>query len=161
MVQFNFDRSEVQETTQELQNFGGEALLPDGLYRAVLENSEQGQTNSGSQKITLTFRLQGNEKFDNKCLFHDLFLSEKAFPIAKKFIAQMTDAIGIQGISDTSELHNRFFAIRVGTEKGKVKPDGSGEKYPDRNRIYAVLPDQQGGMSAAGPTRPAQGRPTF
>jgi hypothetical protein len=46
-------------------------------------------------------------------------------------------------MADLKDFDNIVFVARIGVEKGKPRPDGSGENYPDKNVIAAITPDKQ------------------
>jgi hypothetical protein len=56
----------------------------------------------------------------------------------------MSDEARKRRTADLKDFENIVFIVRIGVEKGKPKNDGTGENYPDRNIIIAVItPDKK------------------
>jgi hypothetical protein len=84
----------------------------------------------------------------------------------------MSDEARKRRTADLKDFNDIICIVRVGVEKGKPKNDGSGENYPDKNIIAAVItPDKKewhpleqsppfdGGGSAGGAAPPSSSAP--
>jgi hypothetical protein len=132
-----------------------EFIVVDGPYakRKFWDNLVLEGTTPGQQEIALTNRGKLKK------------ILESARGIKTGDTSEQTLAKYQAGLKD---FDNIIFIARIGVEKGKPKNDGSGESWPDRNRLAAAIgPDHRewhpveqpppfdGGGAAATPVGPA------
>lgn len=111
-------------------------LLPKGNYVAQIEDSDIRTTKSGGEMLGLKWRILDGQH-TNRIVFQNINLKNSnpvAVQIGRKALGQIFSAIGIQGVRDSSELHNIPLEIRV-----VIKADKTGQ-YEDSNEITAVMP---------------------
>lgn len=109
------------------------ALLPPGWYNAQMTNQEgkTSQSNSANGLLNCEYTIldgpyAGAKVYDNLNLWNQ---SPKAVEIAQQTVASICHAIGIGGITDTTQLMSAPFAIKVGIER-----DPTGQ-YADKNTL--------------------------
>lgn len=103
--------------------------IPEGLYKAVIVNSELRDASSGGKYIALIVVLTEGQ-YANTELIERLNISNSndiAVQIAYKTLASIAKAVGLTKTpSDTSELHNKPLIVDIKTEKGKDWTDRDG-----------------------------------
>ena len=107
-------------------------LLPNGVYQAMISESEMCYTKNGNgQYLKLTFEIIGKGKkiFENLNLINP---NDKAVAVAQSQLAQIVTATVDRPIKASEEIHNIPMSVKVGTEPGK-------NGYEDRNKIYKYM----------------------
>jgi len=103
MAQLNFSTDGI-DTTNTYE------ALPQGEYTVVVTDSDMKTTQAGTGRyLSLTFEVQAPEQFRGRKLWDNLNLenpSAKAVEIAQRQMAQLCLACGLQGVSDSEQLHN-------------------------------------------------------
>lgn len=126
------------------------ALIPDGVYRLEVTESDVVPTKAGDGEIIkLTYRvvegdhegstIWGNINYKNK--------NPKAQEIAQREFSALCHAVGVLAVNDTEELHYKSFTAKVGTEPAK------GE-YKAKNKIVKIFWDGED-APPAGATAPS------
>lgn len=96
--------------------------IPNGVYLACIEASEEKQTNAGDGSyVSLTLQIIDGD-FKGRKLWHNLNLENKndqAVGIARAQLSQICRATGILRPNDSSELHDIPMAIHVAVRKRK------------------------------------------
>lgn len=129
MAQLNFDASTVQHTASSFE------ALPAGDYPAIITASEMKQTKAGDGSyLALTIELQGNGATGRR-VWHNLNIQNKnaqAMEISQKHLKEICDAIGLQGIGDSAEMHNKPLVVKLGAKldnySGEMRNDVKGFK---------------------------------
>lgn len=114
MSQFQFDAKNVDTTESE-----GFDPIPQGNHQMEVFDSEIKEADTGSVGLKLQYRITG-ESFNNRRIFDYINLKKKdgtENEIGHKQVAQLCNALGIEGFSDTSELHGITFTGYVGHDK--------------------------------------------
>lgn len=140
-----FDASKVERR----QAF---SVIPAGEYPAVITESVMKNTKDNNGRY-LSLKLQildGPHKnrvlFDNLNLINNGPKKAETEAIAQGTLKAIYEAVGVQKVNDSSELHNKPLRIKVA-----VKPD---TMHGQRNTVNDYLPIH------AGPAAPAIGAPT-
>lgn len=110
-------------------------LIPDGVYAAVIVATDVRVEGEAADEETLVVQMEvalgENEK---RQVFESFRLNHPSTPvreIAEKALVQALEAMGIDELTDTDELHGKQMAVRVTTQ--------TSANYPPRNR-YLYLP---------------------
>ena len=112
-------------------------LLPSGRYTAQIIESNVTDTKSGRGQIaTLTWEILDGQHERRRVwsrvnVFHE---NQMAQDIGQRFLKQITDALNLGPIDDTSALEFQPLEITVGVERSKDP------QYPDRNEVKRVSP---------------------
>jgi len=123
--------------TQEDLGQDSFAPIPAGNYVAQIINSEIKENRNGGRRLSVTFEIvdgdySGRLIFENLNLWHD---NQDTVRIAKQQLARICNAIGLTHVGDSSELHNRPMAIRVG-----IREDKTGQYDPQNNiKAYSAI----------------------
>jgi hypothetical protein len=100
----------LQFSAQGIDTSNNFDALPAGEYTVVVTESDMKTTQSGTGRyLSLTFEVQAPESFRGRRLWDNLNLenpSAKAVEIAQRQLAQLCVACGLQGITDSEQLHN-------------------------------------------------------
>lgn len=104
--------------------------IPAGWYEAEANKSEIKETRSGGKMLSVAFQIIDGEHA--KRVVYANFNLVNGNPIAVCFghreLASLCDAIGIDELEDSSDLHGIPVQIRLKIEAGNAQ-------YPDRNVI--------------------------
>lgn len=119
------------------------SLIPDGVYPATITATDIRIEGADGTEETLVVQMvifdgadeNGRTEFE---WFRVNSTSKPVREIAEKKLAQMLDAVGIEELSDTEDLHGKTLRVRVSTQ--------TSTDYPPRNR-FAYLPAED--MAAA------------
>lgn len=129
-------------------------LLPAGDYLAVITDSEEKTTKAGTGSyIELSLEIIDGPKKGRK-LWDRLNLNNpnpKAVTIAQQTLARICLALDMDGVGDSSELHNKPLMIRVGIE------DSPG--YGTSNKVKSYGPANQQQSAPAAPQSAAPSAP--
>lgn len=128
-------------------------LLPKGQYGFEITNGEDAVSKSGNEMIKLwvtVFDANGGQN-----MFFDYLLESMAFKLR-----HAADACGLLAKYESGELVASDFIgktgqCKVGIEPGKPREDGSGDKYPDKNRINDYV--ASGASATPSAARPGPG----
>jgi hypothetical protein len=110
---------------------GGLPLIPDGLYKAVIIDSELKATKAGTGqylalKIVLTEGQYANTEFTER--LNIINPNTVAVEIAYKTLANICKALGMaQTPQDSTQIHNKPFLLETKTKKGEPWTDDKGE----------------------------------
>jgi hypothetical protein len=158
MAQLNFDASTVQSTSTF-------EALPAGDYPAIITGSEMKTTKAGDGTyLALTIEFQGNGATGRK-LWHNLNIQNKnpqAVEISQKHLKEICDAVGLAGVGDSSELHNKPLVVKLGAKmdsySGEMRNEAKGFK---KLQTTATAPAFKAPTAAAPAAAPAskQGLP--
>lgn len=122
-------------------------VIPRGRYEAMIVSSEQKATKAGTGSyLQLDFQIIAGEQ-NGRHVWSRLNLenpSETAVRIAQQELAAICMALGLTGVGESEELHDKPLLIDVIVEKTK---DGN-----DANRVKAYMAT---GGSAPSTTTPA------
>lgn len=127
MATINFTASEVPEDT-------GFELIPAGNYTAHIIESNMKDTKAGNGQF-LELRIQIlDDPYTGRLVFERLNLinpNATAVKIAKRTLADMCEALGLDDVEDSEELHGKEFQIKLVVEpaKGDWPESNSIKKY--------------------------------
>jgi hypothetical protein len=127
-------------------------LLPSGRYTAQIIESNVADTKSGRGQIaTLTWEIldgphERRRVWSRVNVFHE---NQMAQDIGQRFLKQITDALNLGPIDDTTALEFQPVEITVGIEKSRDP------QYPDRNEVKRVSPLPGRAPKVAPSARPA------
>lgn len=149
--------------------------LPNGDYELEIEASDINVGANGTGLKT-TMSVVRPEEYKGRKLFNYYNLEHKnaqAQEIGQRQFASLCRAIGVDGVSDSEELHFKLFTVKVGL--GKPSKDG---QYPARAEIKKYYFPDEGNVptpavdanqprvaandnrpAAANDNRPAQAQP--
>jgi len=128
MAQLNFTAASVPSTSSF-------EALPAGDYPAIITGSEMKTTKAGDGTyLALTIEFQGNGASGRKH-WHNLNIQNKnpkAVEISQKHLKEICDAIGLAGVGDSSELHEKPLVVKLGCKhddySGEMRNDVKGFK---------------------------------
>ena len=135
-LDINFDDIPAQREPQRKER----ELVPPGRYRARIIESEMIPTKKGDggEYLQLTWSILGGD-FDDKYVWQRLNIvnkSEQAQGIAKRQLKNLMNALNVDELDDSEQLHNQPLDIDVVIEKGT-------NGYADKNDVkgfYANIP---------------------
>lgn len=132
-----FSIKEIEEQFKgEMDGFG---LVKDGTYTVQIVNSETKDTRDGTGKyLKLDFQVLGPE-FAGRRIFENLNFKNKnrtAEVIANRKLKAILQACGLTEVSDSAELHNIPFEVKIGTRPA----EGA---YEAQNIIKDILVPQK------------------
>ena len=108
--------------------------LPEGWYTAQIVKSEVKDTSKkDGKRLNLQFKIIGGE-FDKRVVFEGLNIvnpNPQAVEISKRLMNSIYDAIGVEEIEDTQELHGIPMKVKLG-----IKPATA--QWPESNKIVNV-----------------------
>lgn len=150
MASFSFETAAIAPS--ERQEF---SLLPAGWYTAQIVESDVVPTKDGTgERLKLTMDIL-SEGYRGRKVWGGLNIrnaSSAAERIAQEQLRDLCVAIGISRLTDTAELHNRPFEVKV-----KVVEDASG-RYEPRNEPTQYRPSSQAAPGFS-PVAPRAGAP--
>ena len=153
MALLNFNAKEID--IGEDAGKDGFSAIPAGKYIATITDSELKSTRDGKgQYLQLTFQVSEGQ-YSRRLVWDRLNLVNKnpqAVDIAKKDLAKICRALGVDGISDSAELHGKPLRIDV-----KVRP-ASGD-FGESNEIGGYYPAPQSCTPGAAAPQAATGQP--
>jgi hypothetical protein len=164
MVALNqtFTRNELPDPTSG----GGGVLIDPGTYKSVIVSSElkENSKKTGSYlelKFVLTEGQYANTEF-----FERLNLDNpnpQAVEIAKKKLAEIMDAVGVEQVADSNDLHNKPLMLEIYTKKQDDWQNDKGETVEgkDRSEIKKYLPVPAVGGAGAPTPQAANSAPPF
>lgn len=151
MAQFNFDTSSVEKRENNYE------LLPAGWYVGQVTESEIVPLKSGNgQSLKLTIEIL-SEGYRGRKVWARLNVQHSnpdAERISQQQLRELCEAIGLGRMTDTVQLHNLPFGVKV-----KIREDKTGQ-YEPQNEVAGFKP--AGGspvhgqaMAARAPQAPA------
>lgn len=126
-------------------------IVPAGEYSVIVAESDYKENSKGSGMILkLTWEVidgpfKGRKIFENLSLEHS---NPQAQIIAQKALNSICIALGMKGVEDSTQLHNKPMKIVVGVSPAK---DG----YDESNRVKQHLPYKSVAKTAAPQTAPS------
>lgn len=125
----------------------GFPVIPAGEYVASITSSEVKKTKAGDGSyLNLQWTiLEGQYK--NQKLFEILNLwnpNQQAKQISERALSAICVALGIPGIKDSAELHNKAMLVKIGVRKDN---NGNDQNVIQKHSAYS-------GQSAAAPVAP-------
>ena len=153
MAQLNFDASTVPASA-------GFEALPAGDYPAIITNSEMKTTKAGDGTyLSLTIEFQGNGATGRKH-WHNLNIQNKnptAVEISQKHLKEICDAVGLLGVGDSSELHNKPLVVKLGAKmdsySGEMRNDVKGFKKLNTTATAPAFKAPTAAATAAAPAK--------
>jgi hypothetical protein len=155
MAQFNFDTSSVEKRENNYE------LLPAGWYVGQVTESEIVPLKSGNgQSLKLTVEIlsdgyRGRKVWARLNVQHTNADAER---ISQQQLRELCEAIGLGRMTDTLQLHNQPFGVKV-----KIREDKTGQ-YEPQNEVAGFKPAggspvhgqaMAAGMAARAPQAPA------
>ncbi len=128
---------------QDHEPMGDFEPIPDAWYKFVFAKSEVKKTKDGKGKILKLqasvigggeLKEDGSSKYEKRIVFVQLNIqnkSKQAVEISMRELRSINDAVGIESLEDSVELHDIEFWGKVVTEKS--------EGYADKNKIKTYL----------------------
>jgi hypothetical protein len=117
---------------------GGVVHIPDGMYKAVIVESELKPTSNGqgqflALRVVITEGQYSNTEFIER--LNIINQNQQAVEIAYKTLARISEALGMSTTPDDSnELHNKPLLIKVETEAGKPWKDKDGVEREGKDK---------------------------
>lgn len=128
MATINFVASEIPEAE-------GFEVLPEGEYTAHIIASAMKDTKAGTGQF-LELRIQIlDEPYTGRLVFERLNLinpNPVAVKLANRTLADLCEAIGIDDVEDSEELHGQEFKVKLVLEPAKGD-------WPESNKIKKYL----------------------
>ncbi|MEK9896210.1 MAG: DUF669 domain-containing protein [Burkholderiaceae bacterium] len=133
MTSFAFDVTSAPDLAPAPSKYGP---IPAGDYKAMITDSEMKPTRAGTgQYLQLVWEITEGQHTDRK-IWDRLNLvnpNPTAVDIAKRDLASIMRAVGLDKIDDTEQLHYKEVMITVTVRKGD-------NGYEDSNEIKAYAP---------------------
>lgn len=111
------------------------SVLPSGVYKAIISNSEMKQSKSGDQYLSLTLQIVDGDH-NGRLIWHSLNLNHanpQVVDIAQRELSAICHATGKLRIKDSAELHDIPLLIKL--DYVPPKNDGKGGQWPEKNKI--------------------------
>jgi len=147
MTSFAFDVTSAPDLAPAPSKYGP---IPAGDYKAMITESQMKPTKAGTgQYLQLDWEITDGQYTDRK-IWDRLNLvnpNPTAVDIAKRDLASIMRAVGLDKIDDTEQLHYKEVMITVTVRKGD-------NGYEDSNEIKAYAPAGRSAPAAA-PAAPA------
>lgn len=149
MAQFNFDTATVEKRESNYE------LLPAGWYVGQVTDSEIVPLKTGNGKALkltveiLTESYRGRKVWARLNVQHT---NSEAERISQQQLRELCDAIGLNRMTDTVQLHNQPFGVKL-----KIRDDKSGQ-YEPQNEVAGFKPatgSAPASMGAKPPQMPA------
>jgi uncharacterized protein DUF669 len=128
-------------TDEQISAIQNRDLLSDGVYPFTVKNAEQQHSKSGNPMLKITIGVLASENDERNIKDYLLATDQMMFKL-KHFC----ESIGLgdkyaKGTFSETDCIGRSGKVKIGTQKGAKKEDGSGF-YSDRNSVKDyVLPD--------------------
>ena len=127
MTKLDFDANDYEP-------MGSFEPIPVGEYTVVISASEEKLTKDGNGKyLQLVYDVIDDNEYHGRKIFDRLNLvnnNETAVKIARSALSAICRAVGVMAPSDSTELHDKPFIVKVGIRKGN-------DEYPDSNVVKA------------------------
>ena len=110
MAQFQFNAADVPE--QEKGEFD---VIPAGTHQMMITDSEMKTSESGAEGLDITCKITSGP-FENRLVWTYINLVKKdktPNDFGRQTLSQICSSIGLEGFSDTTELHNAIFSGTV------------------------------------------------
>lgn len=123
---------------EPMQEFG---LIPNGWYLGHIKKSEIKPTKAGTGKrlnmqVEVEESKEDADKYKGRLIFIGLNIqnpSQKAVEISQRELKSICDAVGVEELEDSDELHDIAFGFQLGVE--------SSDGYDDKNIIKKYITD--------------------
>lgn len=157
MVQLN---QQYNVNDEYVQGGGsGPVLIPEGVYKAIIVNSEMKQTKTGGQMLVFKYvitegQYANTEFYDRLNIINN---NATAVQIAYKTLARISEACGLSKTpSDSNQLHNVPLMIEVKTRKAEPWQDNEGNmrEGKDQSEIKGYKPVPQVGVAGSATAQP-------
>jgi hypothetical protein len=118
----------------EQPEMGEWAPIPEGEYDAIITNTELKPTNAGDgQYLQVDIEVTSGDHKGRKVTERLNFVNsnERAVKIAERILGSIGHAVGFEEgyeITDSNEIHNKPFVIKVKVEEPQEYTDKYGEK---------------------------------
>lgn len=126
MANFAFDASSVEAQAPATER----TLLPEGFYNAIITETELKETKAGTGAYIRTEYTILDESHAKRKVWSNFNIrntNPEAQRIGLSQLSSCCQAIGLQGISNTEELHGKPLRIKVAVRKS--------EQYGDQNEV--------------------------
>lgn len=150
MAILNFDANSVPAATDDFET------VPAGWYKVIISKSDLKPTsNKDGSRLHLFFKVIEGDML-NRMIYVAVTWdnpSEQAMQIGRGKVGAICKALGLNGVSDSGQLHNNPFWL-------KVSYSAANDKYPAQNDIRTAKgphenPEDGGGYSAPAQTNQA------
>ena len=127
----------IDDSTERMSEFG---LMPtDDTYLGHIKKSEIKKTKAGTglrlnMQVEVEESKLNEEKYKGRLVFIGLNIknpSDQAVAISQKELASICDAVGVEEVEDSDELHDISFGFKIKVEKS--------EGYDDKNVINKYM----------------------
>ena len=131
----------LDDSTERMSEFG---LLPtEPLYLGHIKKSEIKKTKAGTGlRLNMQVEIEECKDPEVKCEKRLVFIglniknpSEQAVAISQKELASICDAVGVEEVEDSEELHDISFGFRLKVEHS--------EGYDDKNVINKYMTEEE------------------
>lgn len=144
-VTLNFDATNVKP-------LGDMEAIPAGTYTAIISASEAKPTKAGDGSyLELEFTVVEGDYKDRK-VFTNLNIGNKnpvAVEIAYRALSSICHAVGVIQVADSSQLHHKPFALKVGVRAAGVGADGKNYEASNEIKGYKSLAEVASPATAA------------
>lgn len=143
MAQFSFNASSAPAMTTSSRG-----PLPEGKYEVVIVNSDIKQTKAGTgEYIEIEMQVLEGEHSGRRIWerFNVSNPNKQAEDIAKAALGALCNAVGVNDMTDTEQLHDIPFTVSLETDR----------KDPTRNRVMGYGTGKPPAARPAAPSRPA------
>lgn len=133
-------------------------LIPEGNYNVIVSKTDYTTKDSGRESIDLTLKVLDGQ-YANRNLFLSVVMAmpegkdaeseerrKTALNIGEKTLHQILSFSGISAITDTDELLNKMFSVKV-----VITPEKNG--FPARNDVRKIM-EYKGNVAPVASPRP-------
>lgn len=165
MAELNFDATQHQPSTGDFDP------VPNGTYPVMVTASEfKGEGDKRGLNLQMTIH---DGEYKGRIIYEYLNLvhpSEQTVSIANRTLSAICHVTGVMQLKDSSQLHDRPFAVKVKVTEPTTKrmDDGTTKQYSAGNKVVQYLKADgtslsvvQGGSSPATPTAEKPGAPAW
>lgn len=143
---------------EEANSGGSNVLIPEGNYKAVIIESEMKDTSTGGQMVVFKFVITEGPQANTELVERVNIINQnpEAERIGRSQIANMGKALGLDTVSDTTQLHNKPLVIGIKNSKSNdwTNKDGELVEGKERSEIKKYMPvPASGEVVAAAPAQ--------
>jgi hypothetical protein len=145
MARIVFQNNQVEKRENNFE------LIPASTYLAHVIQSDVKPTSTGGEYIELVWEILSEGPFRNRRIWDRINIKNKsqvAERIGQQSLRELNEALGLERLEDTAQLHNKPVMIRTGIERDK---EG---KHEDKAVVKGYKP-AQGTQTVQQPSAPA------
>lgn len=113
------------------------SVIEEGRYITLIEDAVTGVSKNGNDKLSLTLKVLGNDKYKNRKLWADLTITEKSLPFFKEFLVSVNSSL-----AEASSVELEDIAADVKNKKCSIYTsiESYGDSGKTRNKVSVFRP---------------------